>query len=301
MIGAWFVSLEGTETGHVLAVSLALAAALLHATVSAMQKAIYDPWTARAAIDFSYGVMVAPFALFVVPFPESHMWPIFAAAWLVHTAYKVLQAMAFSRGAFTLVYPVVRGTGPLITVAAAGIIFAEAFAATQWLGILLLVAGIFGLAAYNLSLATYRRRELYSAIALALMTGCCVAGYTLVDAYGIRSTANPFTFLAWLFFIDGFIMPAIWVARRGPALPAGAWKLARFGIVGGLIAMASFGSVMLATRIDSVGQAAVLRETSTVFAALIGWLFLREPVGSRRLMLILLIAAGAVIVELGNR
>ena len=72
------------------------------------------------------------------------------------------------------------------------------------------------------------------------------------------------------------------------------------GVIGGLVAFASFGSVMLATRLDKVGEAAVLRETSTVFAAVIGWVILKERVGPRRLFLMALIALGAVIVEMGG-
>ena len=76
--------------------------------------------------------------------------------------------------------------------------------------------------------------------------------------------------------------------------------LALRGIVGGFVAFASFGSIMLATRLDQVGEAAVLRETSTVFAAFIGWLFLKETVGPARVAFMALIAAGAVIVEAGG-
>ena len=72
------------------------------------------------------------------------------------------------------------------------------------------------------------------------------------------------------------------------------------GLLGGIIAYFSFGFIMLATRLDNVGEAAVLRETSTVFAALIGWLVLKEKVGPRRLALMALIALGAVIVEMGG-
>ena len=80
--------------------------------------------------------------------------------------------------------------------------------------------------------------------------------------------------------------------------PAG--PLLRRGLLAALIAFVSFGGVMLATRLDKVGEAAVLRETSVIFAALIGWFILREPVGPRRLGIIMVIAAGAVIVELGG-
>ena len=98
----------------------------------------------RGAIDISYGLMAAPFALFVVPWPEPHMWPIFAGAFIIHLGYKLLQAQAYTKGAFTVVYPVVRGTGPLFAVIGAYLIFGEVFTGTQWLGLAVLLAGIFG-------------------------------------------------------------------------------------------------------------------------------------------------------------
>jgi len=245
--------------------------------------------------------MAAPFAFFVVPWPEPFMWPIFAGAFVIHFGYKLSQAFAYSKGAYTVVYPVVRGTGPLITVFGAWWIFGELFTPVQWLGVAVLLAGIFGLAVYNLVFLTAARDTLPAALALALLTGVFVAAYTTFDAYGIRATADPFTFLAWFFFIDGLAMPPIAYLRwRRMAAPPAPGPLLAKGVAGGLIAFASFGSVMLATRLDKVGEAAVLRETSTVFAALIGWLFLKETVGPRRLTLMGLIALGAVIVEMGG-
>ena len=117
-----------------MALALALLAAFLHAVFGALQKGRHDPWLSRGAIDASYCLMAMPFALFVVPWPEPHMWPIFATAWAIHIAYKVLQAMAYTKGSYTVVYPVVRGTGPLFTVIGAYILFAETFTAAQWLG-----------------------------------------------------------------------------------------------------------------------------------------------------------------------
>ncbi len=301
MISDWLISLEGTEAGHRVALYLAVMAAFLHAVFGAMQKGRHDPWLSRGAIDFSYGLMAAPFALFVVPWPEPHMWPIFLGAFVIHIGYKVFQAMAYSKGAFTVVYPVVRGMGPLFTVIGAYLIFGETFTLVQWLGIATLLSGIFGLAVYNLIFLSSERETLGIALTLAFITGLFVALYTTYDAYGIRATANPFTFLAWFFFIDGFVIPVIacrkW--RRMPDRPAPGPLMMR-GFFGGLIAFASFGSIMVATRLDKVGEAAVMRETSTVFAALIGWLILKESVGPRRIALMALIALGAVIVEMGG-
>ena len=285
-----------------MALVLALAAAVLHAVFGALQKGRYDPWLARGTVDFCYSAIAAPLALFVVPWPEPHMWLIFAGAYVIHVCYKLLQAWAYTKGAYTVVYPVVRGTGPLFAVIGAGIIFSETFSSVQWMGVAVLLAGIFGLAVYNLATITADRDTLVSALGLAVLTGLFVALYTTYDAYGIRATAGPLTFLAWFFFLDGLgVMPGIaWMHYRRMAQKPELVPLFRLGVIGGVTAMASFGSIMLATRLDQVGEAAVLRETSTVFAAIIGWVFLKETVGPRRLGLMALIAVGAVIVELGG-
>jgi drug/metabolite transporter (DMT)-like permease len=297
----WLISLEGTEAGHQMALILALSAAFLHAVFGALQKGRHDPWLSRGAIDFFYCLIATPFALFVVPWPEPHMWMIFLGAFVIHLLYKLFQAMAYTKGAYTVVYPVVRGTGPLFTVIGAYWLFGETFSGIQWLGVGVLLAGIFGLAVYNFIFLTAERDTLGIALVLALITGLFVALYTTYDAYGIRATADPFTFLAWFFMIDGLVFPFIAMARwrRMEVTPAPGPLLIK-GFFGGLVAYASFGSVMLATRLDKVGEAAVLRETSTVFAALIGWLVLKETVGPRRIALMALIALGAVIVEMGG-
>lgn len=297
----WLISLEGTEAGHQAALFLAIWAAFLHAVFGALQKGRHDPWLSRGAIDFSYCVMAAPFAFFVVPWPEPHMWLIFAGAWVIHVLYKLFQALAYTKGAYTVVYPVVRGTGPLFAVIGAYWLFGETFTLTQWLGVGVLLAGIFGLAIYNFIFLVTARETLGIALLLAVITGLFVALYTTYDAYGIRATADPFTFLAWFFMIDGLVFPVIAFTRwrTMPAPPAPGPLMVR-GFFGGLVAFASFGAIMLATRLDKVGEAAVLRETSTVFAALIGWLVLKETVGPRRIALMALIALGAVIVEMGG-
>lgn len=300
-MGDWFVALEGTEAGHQLALALAILAAFLHAVFGALQKGRHDPWLTRGAIDASYCLMAAPFALFVVPWPEPHMWVIFATAFAIHLVYKMLQAQAYTKGAYTVVYPVVRGMGPLFTVIGAYYLFGEVFTTTQWMGIAVLLCGIFGLAVYNLMFLETERDTLKLALFLAVLTGLFVALYTTYDAYGIRATANPFTFLAWFFMFDGLVMPFIAYARwRSLVNPPAIAPLMARGVFGGLTAFLSFGSIMLATRLDKVGEAAVLRETSTVFAALIGWLVLKETVGPRRIFLMALIALGAVIVEMGG-
>jgi drug/metabolite transporter (DMT)-like permease len=299
-MGEWLVSFEGTEAGKTLALALALQAAFLHAFFGALQKGKTDPWTSRAFIDGSYALMALPMALFLVPWPEPEVWSLFAIAWVIHVGYKLAQASAYTVGAYTVVYPVVRGSSPAFTVVGAGILFNEHFAPVQWLGVALLMAGILGLAGYNLRHITLDRARLPLALGLALMTGGIVALYTTWDAFVIRAVENPFTFLAWFFLIDGIAFPVGYLIWNRGRLPNPLAPVVRLGLLGAVVAFFSFGGIMLATRLDKVGEAAVLRETSVVFAAFLGWVMLGEKVGPRRMVLITLIALGAVIVEWGG-
>jgi len=295
------LALEGTDAGRQVAMGLALLAALLHAIFGALQKGRHDPWISRGAIDVFMILLSLPVALFLVPRPEPQVWLVLAGAMVIHFVYKLGVALSFSRGAYTVVYPVVRGTGPLFTVFGAWAVFGEVFSPVQWLGVAVLLAGIFGLAVYNLIHIDVGRETLVPALLFAVATGAMVALYTTYDAYGIRLSPDPFTFLAWFFLLTSFdfpILAAIRLRRTGLRHPVG--PLALRGVFGAVVAFGSFGSVMLATRLDKVGEAAVLRETSTVFAAIIGWLVLGDTVGPRRAALMILIALGAVIVEMGG-
>jgi drug/metabolite transporter (DMT)-like permease len=300
------VGLAGTPGGDALALALAVLSALAHAIFGAINKGGRDPYLNRGAINLAYGVMAAPFALFVTPWPDAGLWRILAFVYVVHILYEWLQARSYEMGGFTVVYPLARGTGPLVTTVAAGLIFGEHFRPGQWAGLLLLSGSIYALAWANLramgiaDLAAAAR--LRQAIAAALATGVLISIYTTLDAYGIRAAADPFTFLAWFFTQGGVGFPLVAAARWRRLAPADrpdARDLAVRGFFGALIAFLSFGAVMLATRIGHVGEAAAIRETSIVFATAIGVLIFRERIDAVRLGLILLIAAGAVLIKLG--
>lgn len=108
-------------------------AAVLYAAFAGMQKGIVNPWIMRGAIDICYAIIALPIVLIVVPWPEPHVCLIFASTWGIHTAYKVLQAMAYTRGADTVVYPVVRGSGSLFTVIVAFYFLENYLVGANWL------------------------------------------------------------------------------------------------------------------------------------------------------------------------
>jgi drug/metabolite transporter (DMT)-like permease len=301
-MGDTLVTLAGTPEGARLATILALTSAFAHALFGALQKGRWDPWITRAAIDLHIALFAAPVALFVVPWPTGLVWGWIAGAMAVHLAYKIAVARAYDRAAYTVVYPVIRGTGPMVTMAVAATVFAEVYSPLQWAGVALLSGAILSLSVLNLRTShVLDRQGLARGLAWAVGAGVLVAAYTAWDAAGIRATPDPFTFLAWFFLLGALDFPLIAAVRlRHTGLPDGWRLLALKGAAGALVAFVSFGGVMLATRLDKVGQAAVLRETSTVFAALLGWALLGEQVGRARASLMALIAAGAVIVQAGG-
>lgn len=302
-MGETIVELAGTKAGSTLALALVLLSALSHALFGAINKGGADPWLNRAAINICYGLMAAPFALFVLPWPTANLWPWIGVTYLIHIFYEAFQSSAFSRGAFTVVYPIARGTGPLAAAVMAGFVFGETLEAGQWGGVLLLSSAIFALAYFNMRAAKMDLGDvgkLKGAIVMALLTGIMVAVYTTVDAYGIRQAENPFTFLAWFFMTGGvgFPLVAYWRWRRYRT-PLDLPDLGMRGVAGALIAFLSFGSILLATRLDQVSEAAALRETSIIFATAIGVLIFHEKVSASRLIAIFFIALGAILVEFG--
>ena len=306
-MGELIVSMAGTPAGEALALALALLSALSHAIFGAVHKGGRDPYLNRGAINVAYSLAAAPFALVVLPLPGPELTRALVGMFFIHLLYEWLQARSYAIGGFTVVYPIARGTGPLVIALVAWAAFGEALGAMQWAGLALLSGGIYGLALANLraigvaDLAAAAR--LRAAILTALLTGLLIAAYTTWDAWAIRLAENPFTFLAWFFFLGGFGTPLIaairWRRLRPEDRPP-IGDLAARGVFGAVIALFSFGAMFLATRLDKVGEVAALRETSIVFATAIGVLFFREKIDPLRLGLIGLIAFGAVLIEFGG-
>jgi|GEM_PF-1757971 multidrug transporter EmrE-like cation transporter len=149
-MGEWFVQITGTPEGARLATMLALMSAIAHAAFGALQKGCHDPWLSRGA---NYGWLFfisALVTLFLVCLLTLQVAWLLAGALVIHFGYKVTMALSYERAAYTVVYPIVRGTGPLVTVLAASVMFHEQFTLVQWLGVLCFSGGILMLAFVNL-------------------------------------------------------------------------------------------------------------------------------------------------------
>jgi drug/metabolite transporter (DMT)-like permease len=257
---------------------LVLFSAFLHASWNALLKSGGDRMRSITVMAASAGLASAVWACFLpVPRPES--WFYIFLSVVLHVAYNFLLVLAYRHGDLGVSYPVARGSSPLLVAAGAAILAGERLDAFTLLGIVLVCGGIFGLA---------RGREGTRGIIPAFLTGATIAAYTVADGLGSRAAGNAWSYAAWLFVFNALAM-----------LPVLVWRGVRFdsasqrSAAGGVVSLAAYAIVIWAASISPMGQVSALRESSVVVAAILGWLFLGEQLGSRRLVACLVVAAGA--------
>ncbi len=271
-----------------------LLAALLHASWNALIKGGSDRWLTSGMIGGFGGIGGLAVALIFLPLPEAHHWPWLVGSGALHGAYFILLVTAYAHGDLGKVYPIARGSAPLIIAAFAAPVVGDVPNAWEIASILIIVAGVVALTLEPRQVASADTRT----ILLALLTGACIAAYSLFDAVGIRTIGPDFPnatlfYLCWIMVFAGIpIVAATWLARRGTIL-AHVRTHALEGIGGAAIALGSYGLILFAFANASVASVAALRETGVVFAALIGVLVLGEKFGARRIPAAILVAGGA--------
>jgi drug/metabolite transporter (DMT)-like permease len=273
-------------------VALVLGAAILHAGWNALLKSGADRLRAMTVMCLAAGLAALPMIL-LLPLPALDSWPYVAASAVLQIAYNVFLVRAYQYGDLGQVYPIARGVSPLLVT-----IGGAAFAAEQpsrWtvVGIALISLGIVSLAR---GWGGGRRWGVNRGLGVAVATGCFIAAYTVVDALGGRLSGEPRAYAAWLFFLDAPLMLLAYRRLRGRRAPLLAFDRGTAkAATGGLVSLLAYGSVVWAASIAPMGAVSALRETSVVFAVLIGWLFLAERFSLRRLLSCCVVAAGAVL------
>ena len=283
---------------HLLAICLGLFSAVTLAAANMSVKMGTDILVGRAILSSSAALLIAPAALFV-PAPDSATWWALAVAMPAHFFYQVCLVGAMQRGELSLVFPVMRGAAPLLTALAALALLGEALSPLAWAG---LVAATAAVAVFALPPSGTRMRDHPDRKALlwALGTGIGISLYNVADARGIRIAPDPFTFIVWLFLVDFiFITTLALVMRRNALAEAVAMKW-RYGVAAGALSILSFGSALYAFTLMETAKVSALRETSVVFAALMGSVFLGDGFGRRRIVASLVLAAGLVLMQFGR-
>jgi drug/metabolite transporter (DMT)-like permease len=250
-----------------------------------------DPMLDTAAVVVGSAVW-SLLALPLAGLPDPAAWKFMAGSSLVHFAYYVTLSNAYRTGDLSFAYPIMRGTAPLIT-ALLGIVFLSELPSIKLaLGILLICAGIVSIAFVR------RERHPPEALRWALANAAIIAAYTLIDGAGVRAAGRPFAYVSWLFALEGLPYLAWLLWRRGRAAVTYVARSHRLAIVGGLGSLAAYAIVLWAMTLAPVAAVAALRETSVLFAAVIGAVWLKESFGMMRLVGAASVVAGIAALKL---
>jgi drug/metabolite transporter (DMT)-like permease len=230
----------------------------------------------------------------VLPLPALASWPWLLASALIHVVYFALVARAYRGADLSFAYPLMRGSAPVLTALAAALLLGETPTVGGWLGIALICTGVLVLAGHS-----WRSGASHPGAALAALANAgVIALYTLVDGQGVRLAGHALAYTGWVFLLTAVFMLATAAALRGRALWRQLPGAGRTALLGGTGTLAAYSLVLWAMAQAPIALVAALRETSIVFAALIGALFLGERLGRLRLLSALLVCGGAVVLKL---
>jgi drug/metabolite transporter (DMT)-like permease len=256
-----------------------LFAALLHAAWNAMIKGGNDVLLDTAAIVVGAALAAVPFLL-VVPLPAPAAWPYILASVTTHLAYYFFMVGAYRSGELSLVYPLMRGVAPLLAAVLAIAWLGEWPGPLGWTGMLLISLGVIALALRPRPAPALHGHG--RAVRFALANAGVIAVYTLIDGTGARLAGNAWSYIVWLFVLDGIPFTLYMLATRGAVFIDALWERRRRGLIGGTLSAAAYAISVWAMTKAPVALVASLRETSVLFATLIGARILKEHLTPRR-------------------
>lgn len=269
-----------------------LGAALLHAAWNSLAHGVPDRLVGFGLI--STATMAGGGVLLAVgpPLPAA-AWPYVVASAVLHIAYNLLLLASYQLGEFSQMYPLARGTAPWVVALVSVTVLGRALPVTELLGVLAVSAGLLGLVLVG---GRPGRKQL-PALGSAVLTGLMIAGYTVVDGLGV-AVAPLAAYIGWLFLLQSAPMPVLAAVRRGRLLPSAARRCAVPGLVGGVVSLAAYSIVLWAQTSGALAPIAALRETSIIFGALIGTVFLGERLGRPRILASAVVLAGVLLISL---
>lgn len=269
-----------------------LLAALLHALWNALAKRQAEGRVSVLLVSLCSGLFSLPL-LPLVGWPAPAEYPWLALSILLHSGYCLFLGRAYRLGEFGQVYPLARGSAPLLTLLLGALLLGEWPGPLAAVGALVLVSGV-------LSMAWRGGIRLAPAALIAvLITALFTAAYTLSDGMGARSAGEPVRYTLWLFSLTALVMPPLmrWQSRTSLcSLGRADWYT---GALGGFLSLLAYGIVIWAMTQAPIGLVAALRESSVLFAVLLSWLWLGERLGRIRLAAALVILCGILLIRLG--
>jgi drug/metabolite transporter (DMT)-like permease len=275
-----------------LVLLLVLVSAGLHATWNLLVKRSEDTLIASWLTVLTPPLLLWPL-LFFTGLPPSQAWPMLVGSGLVQAAYTVALARAYEYGDLSVIYPVARGLAPLLVAAGAPLFLGERISAVAALAILLVAGGITWLGA-----STRKSPGRSSGLGWAAVTALLIATYSIVDKAGVMRS-NPLAYVVTLFGFDAAYVTPYVLLHRGRRRIRKVWRDGRASLVSsGLLSLAAYLLVLIAMRLTQVSYVATLRESSTIFGAVLGWRVLGDPFGGQRVSASALVALGLILLAL---
>jgi len=272
--------------------ALVLLAALLHASWNAITKSSTDGLLAIWLIVSFSGLLGAIGALFV-PLPAG-AWPFLIVSAGIHLAYMLFLVHAYRLGDLSRVYPIARGLAPVVVAVLAALFADERPTLIQAGGLLFCCAAIASLAFADTAISKVGGRAIVAAVA----TGLMIASYTVIDGQGVRAVDEPLSYVAWNLLLDCIGPTIVVFYRRRGQIRSYVAANALNSMAGGAMAAFAYGIVLWAMSKGAMASVSSLRETSVVFAAVIGTRLLGEPLGFRRTLAAAGVASGLVLLQL---
>ncbi|TFH24296.1 MAG: EamA family transporter [Myxococcales bacterium] len=270
-------------------VGLVLLSALLHASWNAVTKASRDPLLNISVVSCT-GALVAGTAAIFLPLPARAAWPYLAATTLVHFVYQIVLVRAYTLGDLSQVYPIARGLAPLGVALLAALTAGEMPATMQAIGLVLASGAIASLGIPAAGTSPTATRS-------AVLTAVLISAYTTLDGLGVRCAGSPFSYAAWVLWLYAIpIAVTAAIVRRGAVVDFLRSEGAR-AAAGGLMAIVGYTVVLWALSQGPMAAVAALRETSVIFATLVGVCMLGERFGRRRILASIALAAGLILVQ----
>ena len=271
---------------------LVIFAAILHAIWNGMVKSYKNKIISVSAIVFGH-VPIAAFVMLFLPLPTLESVPYIILSALIHQGYQYNLISAYKIGDLTKVYPIARGTGPIVATIISIIFLGLLITKFQILSIALICFGIIILGIFSERLIKNNKVIFYS-----LATGLFIGLYSLVDGHGARISQSPLSFLGWSFILNAMIFPFVLKFMGYKKVFSRVLKEAKLIFwVGGTLSYIVYGIVVWAFTKAPIPLVGALRESSIVFSVLIGFFFLKERLTFLKIVSILIIFIGVALLK----
>ena len=266
-----------------------MAAAFMHATWNALIKLGTSKLTSMlilTVVQGGFGLIIA----LTRPMPDPHVWLWLLASGVFHSAYKLFLAYAYEQGDLSRVYPIARGTAPMVVLVISALFLADKIAGWEYVGIIILGLGILLMARGVFSSGGSRKL-----LPFALGSAMATAGYSIVDGLGAREAGDAVAYVGWLFALDAVFFTPCCLALRGRSVLQANRKAWIMGSIAAVFSYGAYAIAVWAMTVAPIALVAALRETSILFAVLIGAVAFGEKMNLQKGIAAALIVAGVIV------